>query len=187
MSPKQGPGPVAAPTASWWRSGLRGAWRVLRVLLLAAAAAVLAFEEWGWKPLTAWAAAWARWPPLARLEARIARLAPRQALALFLLPSAMLLPVKLLALWFIERGDAGLGLAVIVVAKLLGTAVVGRLFILTEAQLMHFAWFARALTWWRQTKLRVKQAAEASRAWRMLKAASRRLRTRVRVWWGRAK
>ena len=34
-------------------------------------------------------------------------------------------------------------MAVIVAAKLLGTALVGRLFILTESQLTQFAWLVR--------------------------------------------
>jgi hypothetical protein len=157
-------------------------WRGLRGVMVALAAALLFFEEWGWRPLTALAARLAQWPPLARLEARIRALGPRQALALFLLPSLLLLPVKLAALWFIERGDATLGLAVIVAAKLLGTALVGRLFILTETQLMQFAWFARALGWWRATKARVKAAVQASAAWRVALAARRGLALRVRRW-----
>ena len=160
----------------------RGLWRIVRGVLLTVAAALLFFEEWGWRPLTAWAARLAQWPPLARLEARIRALGPRQALALFLLPSLLLLPVKLLALWFIQRGEATLGLVVIVVAKLLGTALVGRLFILTEPQLVQFAWFARALGWWRATKERVKAAVEASTGWRALRALQRRLVARVRGW-----
>ena len=32
-------------------------WRVVRGLLLALAAVVLFLEEWGWRPLTAWARA----------------------------------------------------------------------------------------------------------------------------------
>ncbi len=160
----------------------RALWRGLRGVLLAFAAALLFFEEWGWRPLTAWAARLAQWPPLARLEARVQTLSPRQALALFLLPSLLLLPVKLLALWFIQRGQATLGLAVIVAAKLLGTALVGRLFVLTEVQLMQFAWFARALGWWRATKERVKAVVQASTAWRGAQVARRALAVRARRW-----
>ena len=148
-------------------------WRAVRAVLLAVAAAALFFEEWGWRPLTAWAARLAQWPPLARLEQHIQRQRPGVALALFLLPTLLLLPVKLLALWLIHRGQGGLGLAVIVAAKLVGTALVGRLFILTEAQLTQFAWFARALGWWRAMKGRVKAAVHASSAWRAVRATRR--------------
>ncbi len=163
-------------------SVLRGIARALRGVLLALAALVLFIEEWGWRPLTAWAARLALWPPLARLEARIQRLPPRAALALFLVPAVALLPVKLLALWAIQQGHTLLGVAVIVAAKLLGTALVGRLFILTEAQLTHFAWFAASLAWWRRTKARIKAAVHALPLWQALRAAVRRWR----LWWRRA-
>ena len=160
----------------------RTLWRALRGVLLIFAAALLFFEEWGWRPLTAWAARLAQWPPLARLEARAQALSPRQALALFLLPSLLLLPVKLAALWLLQHGQATLGLAVIVAAKLLGTALVGRLFILTEPLLMQFAWFARALGWWRATKERVRAAVQTSAAWRGAMGLRRWLSVRVRAW-----
>ena len=159
----------------------RAVWRTVRIPLLVLAAALLFFEEWGWRPLTEWAARLTRWPPLARIEARILQLGPRQSLALFLLPTVLLLPVKLLALWFIHRGDTGLGLVVIIVAKLLGTALVGRLFILTEPQLLQFAWFARGLGWWRMTKERVRAALQASPFWRSTQVARRGFADRVRT------
>jgi hypothetical protein len=162
-------------------SVLKILWRLLRGLLLALAAVVLAIEEWGWRPLSAWAARLAHWPPLARLEARIQRVSPGVALALFLVPAVALFPVKLFALWLIHLGSTVAGIAVIVAAKVLGTALVGRLFVLTEAQLMHFTWFARALGWWRATKLRVKDAVRRSFAWRAARAGARRLRARLRA------
>ncbi|TXC67104.1 hypothetical protein FSC37_19375 [Piscinibacter aquaticus] len=54
-----------------------------------------------------------------------------------------LFPVKLLALWAIHQGQTLPGVLVIVAAKLLGTAFVGRLFILTEPQLTQFALVCR--------------------------------------------
>ena len=159
---------------------VRALWRPVRAVLLAFAAIVIFIEEWGWRPLTALAARLAKWPPLARLEAKIQTLPPPYALALFLVPAVLLFPIKLLALWFIHQGRAVLGVAVIVAAKLLGTALVGRLFILTEAQLRHYAWFARALAWWRETKEQVKAAVRGSAAWRAARAASRRARLWLR-------
>ena len=159
---------------------LKAGWRAVRSLLLVMAAVVIFIEEWGWRPLTALAARVARWPPLERLEARIQTLPPRWALALFLVPAVLLFPIKLLALWFIHQGRTALGVAVIVLAKLVGTALVGRLFILTERQLSHYAWFSRALAWWRETKKRVKAAVRGSAAWRAARAASRRGRLWLR-------
>ena len=171
---------MTSPEAS--KRPLRRLWRGLRGVLLALAAIVLFVEEWGWRPLTAWAARLARWPPLARLEARIVALPPKAALALFIVPAVALFPIKVLALWLIHLGHATLGILVILAAKLLGTALVGRLFILTEAQLMHFGWFARGLGWWRATKARIRAAVQAAPAWRAVRAAARR----GRLWLRRA-
>jgi hypothetical protein len=159
---------------------LRLLWRLLRGALLVLAAIVLFIEEWGWRPLTAWAARLAKWPPLARLEAHIVALPPRWALALFIVPAVALFPVKLVALWLIHLGRTTLGVLVIVLAKLIGTALVGRLFILTEPQLMQFGWFARALGWWRATKDRIRASVHGSPAWRATRATVRRWRLWLR-------
>ncbi len=146
--------------------------------MLGLAAVIIAIEEWGWRPLTAWAARLAQWPPLMRLEARISAASPGVALLLFAVPALLLFPVKLLALWLVHLGHAALGIGIIVLAKLLGTALVGRLFIITEPQLMRFAWFVRAVQWWRATKMRVRDALERSSAWRTLQ----RMRRRLSLW-----
>ena len=161
---------------------LRHLARAARGALLVLVAAVLFIEEWGWRPLTAWAARLAQWPPLARLEARIRRATPAVALALFLVPAVALLPVKLLALWAIHQGHAVSGVLVIAAAKLLGTAFVGRLFVLTEPQLTQFAWFAAALGWWRRTKQGVQAALSAWAPWRRVRALRRRWRRAWRRW-----
>lgn len=167
------------------------AWRravaLLRGVLTVLAAVVLLIEEWGWRPLTRFAARISRWPPIARIEARIQAASPRVALALFLVPATLLFPLKLLALGFIERGDTVFGIAIIVAAKLAGTAFVGRLFVICEPQLMTFPWFARALLWWRATKARVRNALEANVAWKMLRRTRRLFESRIRRWWRRSK
>ena len=152
--------------------------RFVRGVLLGLAAVVIAIEEWGWRPLTALAARFAHWWPFAWIERHIRRAPPRVALALFLLPALLLFPIKVFALWLIHLGRTSLGVVVILLAKVLGTALVGRLFILTEPQLMRFAWFARALEWWRATKLRVRAALARWRAWQ----ATRRSVRRVTIW-----
>ena len=158
-------------------------WRLARRVLLVLAAIVMFIEEWGWQPLTAWAARIARWPPLAWLEGLIRQAPARLALALFLVPAVMLFPIKLLALWLMDQGRVGLGVAVIVAAKLIGTAVAGRLFMLVEPQLMQFAWFVSALTWWRATKARVHEALEASSTWRTMRTKLTRWRAAWRARW----
>jgi hypothetical protein len=169
---------TSRPIQRW----LRLLWRALRAVLLTIAAVVIAVEEWGWRPLTAWAARLACWPPVARLEELIRSASPKTALALFLIPAVMLFPLKLLALWLIHVGHQALGIAVIVAAKVLGTALVGRLFIITEPQLIRFAWFARSLAWWRNTKQRVRVLLTQSLLWRRIKRAQRGMSLWLRRW-----
>ncbi len=159
----------------------RMSWRALRALLLTPAALWFFLEEFGWHPLAALLGSFTRWPPWARLEARIARVPARPALLLFLLPAAMLLPVKLLAVQLIQDGHAVAGLVVIVAAKLLGTAIGGRLFMLMRPQLMTLRRFARAMAWWRQTRRRVRHALEASAGWRAMRAGVTRWRLRLKA------
>lgn len=136
----------------------RAIWRVLRGVLLAVAWLWFLFEEWGWHPLAAWVGRLARWGPWARLEARIAQAPPRWAVGLFLVPVVVLFPVKMLALWLLHGGHTVLGLSVVVGAKLVSTAIGGRIYVLTEPQLMQMPRFARVILWWRETRVRVRQA-----------------------------
>ena len=117
----------------------------MRALLLGLAALVVFIEEFGWRPLSAWLGRIAQWPPLHALEARIRRLPARPALGLFLVPAVLLFPLKIAALGLLQAGHAATGVGIIVAAKVLGTAVAGRLFVLLEPQLREFAWFVRAL------------------------------------------
>ena len=141
----------------------RGLLRLLLTLLIL-------FEEWGWEPL-ARALAWiGRLPPIRHLEAAVQRLSPYAALAVFLLPTLALLPVKLLALWLIGSGRAGLGLVVIVLAKLVGTATLARLFQLTQSALLQLAWFARWYARWTGWKAELLDWVHTSPIWRSARA-----------------
>ena len=74
-------------------------------------------------------------------------------------------------------GRATLGISVIVAAKVIGTAFVGRLFVLVEAQLMTFPWFVRCRAFWHATRERVMAAWRQSMLWRsahVIRRAARR-------------
>ncbi len=154
--------------------------RWLRRCVEALLALLILFEEWGWEPLKR-AMAWLmRWPPLAWIERAIARLPPYAALAVFFVPTLLLLPVKLTALWLIGQGKAALGLAVIVGAKLAGTALVARLFHLTQPALMKLAWFARLYKGWTMWKDAWVLRIRASWAWRISRVLKKRVLQRWR-------
>ena len=168
--PRRPRGPTARP-AAW-------PWRALRGIALGLVALWLLFEEFGWRPLAAWLGKLAQWPPWARVERRIAAASPRAALACFLLPAAMLLPVKLIALHLMQAGRPVAGMSVIVAAKLIGTALGGRIYLLARPALMTMPRFARALAWWRLMRRRVRHALRESRGWQALQRMLRDLRAR---------
>ena len=117
-------------------------------------------------------------------------------------------PLKLLAFYLIAKGQAVLAAIVFALAKVFGTALVARIFQLTQPALMRIAWFAwgynlfvpwrdavfakiRATWAWRYgriVKARVKKAAAA--AWVRLKpgiiAIVEDVRRRARAFLGQA-
>ena len=123
---------------------------------MAPVALLLLFEEWGWGPLAAAFAALGRLPIWRRLEGLIAALPPWAALLAFGVPVLALIPVKLLALYLIADGRIGLGVALVLLAKLAGTAVAARLFQLTQPALMRLAWFDRGYTAFKSWNSHVK-------------------------------
>lgn len=154
---------------------LRFALGLLRGLATGVLALVIVFEEWGWEPLQRLLARLGQWPVLRQLEAAIAGLPPRAALVVFLLPSLLLVPIKLAALGLIAHGQHLAGLLVIVVAKLLGTAVLARLFTLTHPALMQLPWFARWYGRWVPWKATLLARVRASWVWRATRLLKRAL------------
>lgn len=153
----------------------------LRTLSIWAIALLLLFEEWGWEHLAALLAWMGRLPGLRWVERRIRGLTPRQSLALFAVPVLALLPLKLLALYWLGQGHVLLGVGVILAAKLGGTALTARLFMLTQPTLMRLAWFARLFTRWMAWKTRVIDTLHQSPAWQTARQWLQHVRTRLRV------
>src|SRR5262245_39464914 len=127
------------PTLGW-------AWRrtrpLLRAFLQLLLALIIVFEEWGWRPLADALGRLARWRPWAVVEAGIARLPPYAALVVFGLPTLVLLPLKFVALFLIANGQLVLASLLFIAAKLVATALIARLFHLTQPALMQIGWFA---------------------------------------------
>ena len=145
-------------------------------------ALVILFEEWGWEPLQRLIARLGRLPGLRVVEVWIRALPPWAALCTFGLPTLLLLPVKLLALWAMGHGHVALGMVVIVLAKVAGTAVVARLFTLTRPALLRLAWFAWGYAHWLALKARLLLRVRASWPWRAARVWRRGVRRRWRAW-----
>ncbi len=161
---------------------LRAVGRGLGHLAVGLLALLILFEEWGWEPLQR-ALTWLnRLPVMRQIEAAIVRLPPPAALAVLLLPTLGLLPVKLAALWLLAHGAALAGLAVVVVAKLVGTAMLAWVFTLTQPALMRMPWFAAGYQRWYAWKESLLAWVRASWAWRTGRAVKGRLRRWVGQW-----
>jgi hypothetical protein len=161
----------------------KGLATVLRWFFTPWIALILVFEEWGWAPLAALLARLARLPLWARLERKIAGLPPWPALLVLGLPTLALLPVKLLALYLLGKGQAALGMAVLLGAKVAGTALLARLFQITQPALMQIAWFARWYPRWKAWKDALLAGIRASALWRAGRGVKSRLRRLGRTLW----
>jgi hypothetical protein len=157
--------------------------RILKKLLGALAAALLVplllFEEWGWEPLARAIAQLARLPLWARFENALRALPPWGAALAFFVPVLLLFPIKLLGLFLLGRGHGLSALLLLLAAKVVGTAIVARLFQLLEPTLMRIPLFARWYPRWKQWKDRVLAMVRQSAPWRSV----RRLMNGVRRWW----
>ena len=152
--------------------------KILRKIFFPLIAGVLLFEEWGWARLAAVFARLAQLPLWAWLERQISHLPPVGALLAFGVPMVALLPIKLLALYLFGKGQATLGLVLLLGAKIGGTALMARLFQLTQPALMRLRWFAWWYPRWKAWKDGVLAEVRRSAAWR----AGHRLRRRIRAW-----
>ncbi|MDB5363753.1 MAG: conserved rane protein of unknown function [Rhodospirillales bacterium] len=120
----------------------------------------------------------AGWPPIARAEAWAARLPPYGALALFLLPSTLIVPEKLFVIWLLHSHQYWLAIGVLIGAKLFATAVVGRILSICHPTLSQLGWFRRADDWVRLTRNRIHGAIRNTRLWQ----TSERLKKRIADW-----
>ena len=179
------PGPLRRPA--------RLVRRVLTLPLAALATLVVLFDDLfrsAVKPAVAWLA---RLEPVRRVEAAVSRLPPYPTLALFLVPMAVIWPIKLYALYLIGLGHVAYGTLAFVAAKVIGVGLAERLFALSRDKLLSIGWFARGYffliavrdrvhlylkgtRWWPAL---VRLLARARDGWRTLKARTGPILSRV--------
>jgi hypothetical protein len=168
---------------------VRFAWRLVRAPLGWALQVVLALlillEEWGWQPLADLLGRLQRWRPWSRLETAITGLPPYPALAVFALPSLLLLPLKFLALFLIAKGQLVLAGLLFAGAKVVTTALVARLFMLTRPALMRIGWFAWAYSRFIPWKEAMEAYVRSSYVWRVGRVWKTRAKRAAAVQWQR--
>ena len=156
--------------------------RILRALTFGVLAIILLFEEWGWEPLARLMTRLARLPVWAQIERAITRLPRWGALLIFAVPWALLLPIKLLALFLFAHSQKALGITLLLGAKVLGTAIVARLFQLTQPALLKFELFAKWYPRWKTWKDGLMAQIRASEPWQW----AARTKLTVKDWWAKA-
>lgn len=140
---------------------------------------VLLFEAWGLKPLLRLVERLARWRLWAMLERRITDLPPYGALSLFVLPTLALIPVKIVALYLLTTGMKLYGAGVLVLAKVIGTVIVARIFQLTKKQLLRIPWFARYYAVFERWRDHVFERLHQTAVYRASKRLARVIRARA--------
>ncbi|WLI87959.1 hypothetical protein Q4S45_14555 [Massilia sp. R2A-15] len=148
-------------------------------------ALILLLEEWFWDLGLRLVRLIAGWPPLKALERHIVALPPYAALAAFVLPALLLLPVKIIALIAIASGHPISGIAVIVVAKIGGAALVARIYFLTRPTLLTLAWFERWHTRFIDIRDRWIARLKATDAYRRVSMLSALMRGAARTFFAR--
>lgn len=161
--------------------------RIGRALAAIPLALWIFIEEWLWDSLLALTSALAKLPPIRWLENRIARLPPYLALIAFVIPVVVLLPFKFAAFWLIAQGKGVLGTAVFIVAKIVGTAFLARIFTLTKPALMSIGWFARSYTAVMSWKLMLYDYVRALPVYQAIRTRAAALKLQIKHWWLRVK
>ena len=128
-------------------SAVRRLLRPIAIIL----AIVFLLEAWLWdhlRPVVAAVVAIIPWERL-KSEARVlvARMSPEASLAVFLIPVAILIPFKLLALWLIAHGAWWGAVGTVIFCKLFGLGVTAFAFDVCRDKLLELAWFCRVYGW----------------------------------------
>jgi hypothetical protein len=123
----------------------------LKHAMLTLAALVFLVEAWLWDKtveIGRWAVGLVPWQEFKDAVARlIERLPPYGALPLFLVPVAVIEPLKVVAIAQITHGHLMRGLLAFVALKFVGVGLVAFVFDLTRDKLLAIGWFARFYEW----------------------------------------
>jgi|SRR4029079_8964140 len=156
--------------------------KILATPFVFVAAVIIILEDWLWDDLARLAAFIGQLPILRSIESLIVALPPYLALFVFGVPSLLLIPVKLLAFYFIAHGQETLGFLTVIAAKFVGTALVARLFVLTRPKLMRIGWFAWIYKKFISFKERLYTTLRSTTIYKVVHELHLRIKARLRSW-----
>ena len=119
---------------------------------------------------------------------------PALAALAFLLPAVILFPFKLAGLYLIAHQHPFTGVAVFILAKIVGAALIARVWTVCEPALRRVSWLNTSIDWTLAKKNAIKAWVRSIWAVRMAKAFIARVRSRSKSFerrlgiklWGRA-
>jgi hypothetical protein len=150
--------------------------RLLGPPLIVIGAVLFLFEEFLWTGFIRWLGRLSHLRLVARFEDWAGSLPPYPAMALFIVPLAAIVPVKLVALWLIGTHHVVLGVALLVAAKLIATALEARLFAICKPALLSVGWFHRLHDWVLDLRARLYTRLEAMPGWQAARRRAARLK-----------
>lgn len=169
------------------RTGLRWTGRAAMSVLNLVLALLVLFEEWGWQPLVHLVGRLRQFKPWLRFEHWVEGLPSYPALIVLALPSLAIVPIKLIAVFLFAHGDFIAAALVLGAAKVVGTAFVGRLFILTKPAILRIGWVAalyNTIVPWQEAMFAYLRA---TWVWRMGRVVKWRVRRLAALLWRRSK
>jgi hypothetical protein len=150
--------------------------RILRLPILALAVLVVLVDD-GFRALVVPAVrALARLRMVQRVEAAVARLPAYGLLTLFLVPLAIIEPLKIYGLFLFGQGRILSGIMVFVVAKVVGLGLAERLFAIGRDKLLSIPWFAICHRWLLAVRDTVHGWLAGTAFWRQAVRFSRQVR-----------
>jgi hypothetical protein len=118
----------------------------MKKILLSLLAIFLIIEEWLWDLLTAFGHSLAKLLNLEPFEQWLSQTTAPMALVAFSIPILIVTPINLAAFGLLAKGLILQGILTEILAKLLGTLLVARVFALTKPQLLTFAFLRTIYT-----------------------------------------
>ena len=154
----------------------------IRTALLFAGALLFLFEEWLWRIFTRLFVWLGQHRAVRWIESVLVGVPPMVALFILCIPMMLLFPFKIAGLWMIATGHFITGFALMFAAKILSTAVVARIYVTCQPQLLRMWWFARLharmLVW----SARIHFWIDQQPAWHAGRRSLRRARAHVWAW-----
>lgn len=155
--------------------------------LLSLLAILLIIEEWLWDGLTALGHFLIRQLRLENAERWLSQLSPNQALIAFLIPLLLVTPLNLAAFGLLAHGLILQAIALEILAKLLGTLLISRVFALTKPQLLTFnvlsVVYASIMRWLHWAHQKIVQ----TMTYRLVKSLQASVKSALHAWFGHGK